>query len=203
MRRGIPLALQLLAMQVAIVLATLVCAGLLAAHVQEQQIRETYAGRVLTIARSLAALPAVQEAYRGDDPSSTLQPLAEVVRSSAGAEFVVFTDSDGIRYSHPEPSEIGKKVSTDPSVALAGGEFVGTETGTLGSSLRAKVPVRDSSGEVIGLVSVGVLESTMAADFADVIPSLVVWLTGAAILGVLGAVLVTRLVRRRIFGLEP
>lgn len=203
MRRRFPLALQLLAMQVAIVLATLVCAGFLAAHLQETQIRETYAGRVLTIARSLAKLPAVQEAYRSDDPSSTLQPLAEVVRSSAGAEFVVFTDQRGIRYSHPDPSEIGKKVSTDPSVALAGGEFVGTETGTLGASLRAKVPVRDSSGQVIGVVSVGVLESTLAADFADVIPSLVAWLTGAAILGVLGAVLVTRLVRRRIFGLEP
>jgi len=203
MRRGLPLALQLLAMQVAIVLATLVCAGFLAVHLQEQQIRETYAGRVLTIARSLAALPAVREAYRSNDPSSTLQPLAELVRTSAGAEFVVFTDRFGIRYSHPEPSQIGQKVSTDPSVALAGGEFVGTETGTLGASLRAKVPVRNSAGEVIGVVSVGVLESKLAADLADVIPSLVAWLTGAAFLGVLGAVVVTRLVRRRIFGLEP
>jgi len=203
MRRAIPLALQLLAMQVAIVLATLVCAGLLAVRVQEQQIRETYAGRVLTMARSLAAAPAVQEAYRSEDPSQTLQPLAEVVRGSAGAEFVVFTDRSGIRYSHPEPTEIGRRVSTDPSVALAGGEFVGTETGTLGSSLRAKVPVRDATKRVVGVVSVGVLESRLSADLADVIPSLVAWLTAAAFLGVVGAVLVTRLVRRRIFGLEP
>ena len=184
-------------------LATLVSAGFLAVYLQEQQIRETYAGRVLTIARSLAEHPAVHDAYGSEDPSQALQPLAELVRESAGAEFVVFTDRRGIRYSHPEPAQIGKKVSTDPGVALAGGEFVGTETGTLGSSLRAKVPVRDSAGRVIGVVSVGVLESKLAADLADVIPSLVAWLTAAALLGVLGAVVVTRLVRRRIFGLEP
>jgi two-component system, CitB family, sensor kinase len=203
MRRGFPLAVQLLAMQVAIVLATLVAAGFLAAHVQEDQIRRTYAGRVLTIARSLAKLPSVRAAYRTDDPSRTLQPLAEQVRVSAGAEFVVFTDRHGIRYSHPDPTQIGHKVSTDPGVALAGGEFVGTETGTLGSSLRAKVPVRDSAGQVVGVVSVGVLESRLRADQAVVVPRLVAWLAGAAAIGVLGALVVTRLVRRRIFGLEP
>lgn len=195
--------MQLLAMQVAIVLVVLASAGVLAVRLQSEQIRETYAGRVLTIARSLAELPAVREAYATDDPPNTLQPLAELVRESAGAEFVVFTDRDGIRYSHPDPANIGKPVSTDPGVALEGGEFVGTETGTLGRSLRAKVPVRDDAGAVIGVVSVGVLESELAADLADVVPPLVAWLTAAAFLGVAGAVVVTRLVRRRIHGLEP
>ena len=200
---AVPLALQLLAMQVAIVLATLVAAGALAAHLQADQIRETYAGRVLTIARSLAALPEVRTAYASPDPSAALQPLAEQVRASAGAEFVVFTDDRGIRYSHPNPAEIGRRVSTDPGVALRGGEFVGTETGTLGRSLRAKVPVRDGSGAVIGVVSVGILERRLSADQADVVPRLVVWLAAAALVGLAGAVAVTRLVRRRIYGLEP
>lgn len=193
----------MLAMQVAIVLATLVAAGALAAHLQSEQIRQTYAGRVLTIARSLAALPEVRDAYESQDPSVELQPLAEQVRASAGAEFVVFTDDRGIRYSHPDPGRIGQRVSTDPSVALSGREFVGTETGTLGTSLRAKVPVRDAAGTVVGVVSVGVLESRLSADQADVVPRLVAWLTAAAFVGVLGAVVVTRLVRRRIHGLEP
>lgn len=190
-------------MQVAIVLATLLAAGALAAHLQAEKIRETYAGRVLTIARSLAELPAVTAAYGSTDPAAALQPLAEQVRVAAGAEFVVFTDDRGIRYSHPDPAEIGRRVSTDPSIALAGGEFVGTETGTLGRSLRAKVPVRGPGGQVVGVVSVGILESRLVADQADVVPRLVGWLTAAAFVGVLGAVVVTRLVRRRIYGLEP
>ncbi len=202
-RRRIPLAAQLLAMQVAIVLAVLLAAGLLAFQLQQQQVRETYAGRVLEMARSLARQPAVLDAYASDTPSTELQPLAELVRTSAGAEFVVFTDTAGVRYSHPDPDKIGQRVSTDPSIALRGGEFVGTESGTLGISLRAKVPVRDAAGAVEGQVSVGILESALTSDLSGVLPRLVAWLTGAAIVGVLGAVVVTRLVRRRIHGLEP
>ena len=111
-------------MQVAIVLAVLVAAGWLAFNLQQEQIRQTYAGRVLEMARSLAEQPAVREAYASDDPSAALQPLAQLVRQSAGAEFVVFTDIEGVRYSHPDPAKIGARVSTDPSVALGGAEFV-------------------------------------------------------------------------------
>ncbi len=190
-------------MQVVIVLAVLVAAGLLAFQIQQDQVRDAYASRVLDIARSLAGQSAVREAYASDDPSAALQPLAELVRQSAGAEFVVFTDTQGLRYTHPDPERIGQRVSTDPSVALGGREFVGTEKGTLGLSLRAKVPVRDASGSVAGQVSVGILESELSADLADVLPRLVAWLTAAAFVGVVGAVAVTRLVRRRIHGLEP
>ncbi|MGN6610271.1 MAG: ATP-binding protein [Angustibacter sp.] len=203
MRRSIPLAVQLLAMQVVIVLVTVVVAGGLAVRLQEHQIREAYARRVLTIARSLSTVPSVLDAYESSDPSRTLQPLAETVRQAAGATFVVFTNDQGLRYSHPDPSKIGKMVSTDPSVPLHGSEFVGTETGSLGRSLRAKVPVTDASGAVKGTVSVGILESRLSQDLAGVVPSLAAWLAGAALLGVVGAAAVTRLVRRRIFGLEP
>lgn len=203
MRRSLPLAVQLLAMQVLIVLVTVVVAGGLAVRLQENQIRDAYARRVLTIARSLSTVPSVLDAYDSADPARTLQPLAETVRQAAGATFVVFTNDQGLRYSHPDPSKIGKMVSTDPSVPLHGSEFVGTETGSLGRSLRAKVPVEDASGQVIGTVSVGILESRLSQDLAGVVPSLAAWLAGAALLGVVGAAAVTRLVRRRIFGLEP
>lgn len=190
-------------MQVAIVLAVLVAAGMLAFQLQQDQTRDAYADRVLGMARSLAAQEAVHEAYAAEDPSALLQPLAELVRRAGGAEFVVFTDTAGLRYSHPDPEKIGRRVSTDPSVALSGGEFVGTETGTLGVSLRAKVPVRDDTGRVVGQVSVGILESELSSELEGVLPRLVAWLTAAAFVGVLGAIAVTRLVRRRIHGLEP
>lgn len=203
MRRTIPLAVQLLAMQVVIVLVTVLVAGGLAVRLEEQQIRGAYSRRVLTIARSLAKVPSVQEAYQSADPSRTLQPLAETVRQAAGATFVVFTNDKGIRYSHPNPANIGAMVSTDPSVPLSGDEFVGTETGSLGRSLRAKVPVVDTSGSIIGTVSVGILERRLSDDLASTIPKFAAWLTAAAMLGVVGAAAVARLVRRRIFGLEP
>lgn len=203
MRRRVPLATQLLAMQTAIVLLVLAAAGVLAFNLQQREIRENYSGRVLNIARSLAGQEAVRRAYASADPTVELQPLAELVRGSAGAEFVVFTDVNGIRYAHPDTAKIGLPVSTDPSIALGGAEFVGTEKGTLGVSLRAKVPVRDDDGQVQGQVSVGILESELSADLEGVIPTLVIWLAAAAFAGVVGAWGVTRLVRRRIHGLEP
>lgn len=203
MRRTLPLALQLLVLQALIVIGTVLVAGLVAVRLEQNSIRDTYSDRVLTIARSLAAGPGVQQAYADDEPSATLQPLAELVRQAAGATFVVFTDADGRRYSHPDQAKIGGRVSTDPDVPLSGAEFVGTEQGTLGESLRAKVPVRDAAGEVQGTVSVGILESRLTQDLSDVVRSLATWLALAALLGVLGAAGVARLVRRRIFGLEP
>ena len=198
-----PLGLQLLLLQVTIVLATVVIAGLLAVTLQQRQIRDAYRQQVLLVATSVAQLPTVIDAYATPDPSATLQPLAELIREASGMTFVVITDANGIRYSHPNPARIGERVSTDPATTLSGGVFVGTETGTLGETLRAKVPVHDPDGRVIGAASVGILESALAEDMREDVPVVVGWLGGAALLGSLGSALLARMFRRRIHGLEP
>lgn len=197
------LSLQLMAMQVAIVLITVFLAGALAVHLQRQQIRDAYTGRVMGVATRMATLPSVLDAYDDPDPSTSLQPLAELVREAAGVTFVVLTDARGVRYTHPDPERIGRPVSTDPSSTLAGEVFLGTEDGTLGESLRAKVPVRGAGGEVIGAASVGILTSSLAEDFDEDVPLLVAWLAAAAVVGGVGSALLTRTLRRRIYGLEP
>ncbi|WP_200938718.1 sensor histidine kinase [Modestobacter sp. Leaf380] len=203
MRRSLTLRSQLVLLQVAIVVVTVVLAGTLAVQLQERQIRDAYRQQVLTVAQSTARLPSVIDAYAAPDPALTLQPLAELLREASGMTFVVMTDVNGVRYSHPDPDRIGQRVSTDPSGTLAGETFVGTETGTLGVSLRAKVPVRDASGRVIGAASVGILETALQEDLQEDVPMLVAWMTGAALAGVLASLLVARTVRRRIYGLEP
>jgi two-component system CitB family sensor kinase len=198
-----PLGLQLLLLQVTIVLATVVIAGLLAVTLQQRQIRDAYRQQVLTVATSVAQLPTVIDAYSMSDPPATLQPLAELIREASGMTFVVLTDAHGFRYAHPDPARIGELVSTDPTPTLAGEVFVGTETGTLGETLRAKVPIRAPDGQVIGAASVGILESALADDLRDDVPAVVGWLGGAALLGSVGSALLARMVRRRIYGLEP
>lgn len=198
-----PLARQMLVMQMGVVLVIVLASGGWVASTTSTSIREDYRSRMLTIARSLAQVPAVLDAYESRDPSATLQPLAEVVRESAGATFVVFTDRDGIRLSHPDAAKIGKPVSTDPSIPLSGEEYVGTQTGSLGESLRAKVPVIGTGGDIIGTVSVGILEDALTSDFWASARRMAAWLIGSVLLGLLGAAMVTRLVHRRIYGLEP
>lgn len=203
MRRSVSLGVYLLALQVVIVLATTSAAGLLAATLQSDRIREGYKDRMLSVAESVARLPSVVDAFDTPNPSETIAPLAELIRNASNVTYVVVTDRKGVRYAHPDPTRIGMRVSTDPSTPLSGQVFVGTETGTLGVSLRAKVPVRDRDGTIIGMTSVGIMESQLTADLAEDLPELVGWLATAALVGSLGAALVTRTVRRRTFRLEP
>lgn len=202
MTRPMSLRVQLILLQVSIVLATVVIAGVASAWNKERQVREAYKDRMVSVAESIAAMPTILEAYESDDPAETIQPIAEVIREASNVTYVVVTDAAGIRYSHPVASRIGKRVSTDPSVPLSGEMYVGTQTGTLGESWRVKVPVF-ADDEVIGTVSVGILESELDEALVSDITELVIVLAIAASLGVLGAAWATRVIRRRIYSLEP
>ena len=193
---------RLLLLQVAIVVLTIGVVGGVALRMQEAQIRDSYEERMIGVAQSVATLPAIVAAYDEPDPSAVIQPIAEVIREASGVTYVVVTDAQGIRYSHPNPDRIGEMVSTDPSAPLSGRVYVGTQTGTLGESWRVKVPIF-AEGEVIGSVSVGTLESTLREDLLDDLPQLLVWVLGAGLAGTLGAVYVQRLVWRRVYRMEP
>jgi len=196
------LRLQLLLLQVLIVCVTTVATGLVAGALQERSIRDSYQDRMQAVALSVARLPAILEAMDDAEPSLVIQPIAEVIRKASDVTYVVVTDADGIRFSHPDPARIGEMVSTDPSVPLSGEIYVGTQTGTLGTSWRVKVPIFDGDA-IIGTVSVGILESELSADFQGNLFWLVLAMVASAIIGVFGAAWVTAIVRRRIYRLEP
>ncbi|GAA3796587.1 ATP-binding protein [Sphaerisporangium flaviroseum] len=159
--------------------------------------------RALAIAQSVAGMPAVQEAFTAARPQDLLQPIALGVQRRTGADYVVIANRDQIRYAHPTASLIGKRLSTDGSPVLAGRTWTGTQTGTLGRSLRGKAPVLDSSGRVIGLVSVGVLEEAVAEQFGSALPPLIWTVLAVLLAGAMAAVLLARRLRRQTFGLEP
>jgi two-component system, CitB family, sensor kinase len=202
-RRLRPLSTQILLLQVAIIVLT-VSAGFAVSLLQaRRQIDHEEGQQSLAIARSVASMPAVRAAFALPHPERVIDPIAERIRGRTHAAFIVVANRQGIRYSHPDRSKIGQKISTDPSVALSGKEYVGVQTGTLGRSVRAKTPVYGPTGNVIGLVSVGVLESAVTARLiADLPVILIPPLLGLA-LGVLGSVLLARRIKRQTFGLEP
>jgi two-component system CitB family sensor kinase len=206
--RAMSLRMQLLLLQALIVCLVTVTTGAVAAAIQERLIRDQARERMVGVALSIARLPAILDAFDSDEPSAEIQPIAEVIREASGLTYVVVTDLNGIRLSHPNPERIGERVSTDPSIPLSGGVYVGTQTGTLGESWRVKVPIHaegasEEGGEIIGSVSVGVLEAELAADMQTWLPWLLVAVAGSAIVGVFCAAWVTAIVRRRIFRLEP
>ncbi len=197
------LANQVLLVQVVLVtLAVVVGAAISFAIISWRAVSE-FEQRSLSIGQAVAEMPDVFEAFGQPDPAATIQPIAEAIRKSTGASFVVVANKDGIRYSHPNPQLIGQRVSTDPSQALSGENYVGVQTGTLGTSVRAKVPIRDGSGKVIGLVSVGFLEDAVNASIAQSTPILLLSTLLALTFGTIGSLLMARRVRRQTSGLGP
>ncbi|MDF2506831.1 MAG: hypothetical protein K0Q52_690 [Microbacterium sp.] len=197
------LRVQLLLLQALIVFLVTLATGIVAGAFQEQALREAYKDRMQAVAQSVAGLPVVLDAFDDPDPSRTIQPIAEVIREASDLAYVVVADEEGIRHSHPNPDRIGEKVSTDPSIPLSGEIYVGTQTGTLGTSWRVKVPIRDDDGTVIGTASVGILESELNEEFTANLVWLISAMLAAAVFGVFGSAWVTSIIRRRIYGLEP
>lgn len=201
MRRLRPLATQVLLLQIAIVAVSVVAGTLLSFNIVTERIDREFEQRSLAIGHAVADTPDVIEAFALPDPSRVIQPIAETIRLSTGASFVVVANRDGIRYSHPNPARIGERVSTDPSTALSGQPFAGVEVGTLGRSVRGKVPIFDAGGQVIGIVSVGFLEDVVAASLRDSLPVLGLSAALALALGVAGSLFVARRLRQQTFGL--
>ena len=179
-----------------------------------QQLRAEAESTALGIARTLAEDPQVRaEVARISLAEGTpdaeelrdgeLQRLASEVTARTGALFVVITDDNGIRLAHPTPSRIGEEVSTPYEAVLAGAEVVDWQTGTLGESARAKVPVRDAAGSPVGEVSVGFERAGVFDDLPPLLAVIAGTAAGALALAVLAFHLLRRRWERLTLGVQP
>jgi sensor histidine kinase regulating citrate/malate metabolism len=174
---------------------------LLLAEVQEKQISE----RALAIANSIAAFPIIAELIESKDSHQEIQSIVEKIRFKTDAEFIVVGDSASRRLSHPDPNKIGQlMVGGDNLRALSyGEEYISRAIGTLGPSLRAKVPIFNSKNEIIGLISIGFLEKTLAHETSILTSEIIVLVLELLLISIVSAILLARSFRKAIFGLEP
>jgi two-component system CitB family sensor kinase len=200
-RRGRRLSSQILVYQLLILLATLLVGVGLALRAAQSRLDGEFEQRALGVASSVAATPEIAEKVAAHDSTGDVQRRAEAVRRRTNTAFVVVTDEHGIRYSHPRPERIGERVSTEPA-ALEGHTVLAVEKGTLGRSARAKVPLRDAGGRIVGQVSVGVLESSIRRELATVIPLIALYGGLALLAGMLASFALARRLKRQTFGLE-
>ncbi|QDP83312.1 GHKL domain-containing protein [Nocardia otitidiscaviarum] len=209
---------QIVLLQVVVVTLTLGIAFGMFAYVSNERLSGEYGQRALAIARTVASEPALREqVYRyslatslpGDEMETELavgpvQRIAGDARARTGALFVVVTDEAGIRLAHPDSTRLGERVSTDPSGALAGREVVIQEHGTLGESVRAKVPVlQPGSAHVVGEVSVGISTAAVHDQLLGDLRRAGLLAGGALLAGVLGSMLLARRWHGLTLGLEP
>ncbi|MEV8629173.1 sensor histidine kinase [Streptomyces sp. NPDC051079] len=189
---------QVLLMQLAIatgvtVLATGLFLAPLSAQLDDQAMRRALAIAQTTASSRMAAdLTTTRPSAQGP-----VQAEAERIRRSTGAEYVVVMDTHGVRWSHTDPVQIGRIVSTDPSEALAGHQVMEIDSGTLGRSARGKAPLRDARGEIVGAVSVGIEYDSVRDRLLAAIPGLLAYAGGALAAGALAAYLISRRLQRQ------
>ncbi|MEK3936014.1 sensor histidine kinase [Sporosarcina sp. FSL W7-1349] len=173
--------------------------------IMTRSVEEQIGKRALSVAEAVASMPAIRSALDAQNPSEIIQPLAHEIRLKSGAEFVVVGNKDSIRYSHPDEEKIGQTmVGGDNYVALHEGKsYISKSEGTLGPSIRGKVPIFNEDGQIVGIVSVGFLDTAvdeMAQQYEDQVILLIFMFLGISIIG---AYLISKEVKRAIFGLEP
>ncbi|MFC8715007.1 ATP-binding protein [Streptomyces sp. NPDC057197] len=190
---------QVLLTQLAIAASVAVLATGLFLAPLSHQLDDQAMRRALAIAETTAENPQIVHDLLHTAPSVSgpVQREAEAIRRATGAEYVVVMDTAGTRWSHAEPDQVGRPVSTDPTAALRGREVMQIDTGTLGRSARGKVPLYDGDHRIVGAVSVGIAYDSVRARLVDAIPGLLAYAGGALAVGALAAWLVSRRVQRQ------
>lgn len=158
----------------------------------------------LGVAKLLAKSPMVINTLQGKEPT-LMQQKIESMRTSINAAFIVIGDKEGIRYSHPISERIGKKMQGGDNIKALkkGTSYISYAKGSLGHSVRGKTPIFDSMGNIIGVVSVGYLVTTIDGKVYDFL----FYLIAMALLVVLANAIISNFMARRfqhaILGFEP
>ncbi|MEU6103497.1 sensor histidine kinase [Streptomyces flaveolus] len=205
MRLSVPrprsLAGQLFAMQ-AVLIAVVVAGYALFTYLSDRGQAEEAAGRqARSVALSIADSPSVLEAIGTADPTARLQPYAVRVMRDTDVDFVTIMTPRGIRWTHPDPQQIGHLFQGHIERAQRGETFTETYTGTLGPSVRAVTPVRDD-GRVVGLVSAGIKVEEISKRVQDQLTALLGVAVGALVLGAVGTYVINARLRRHTHGMN-
>lgn len=206
---------QVLLLQVVCVFAVVALCTSLFTVLGVQQLRSEAESSALSIARTVASDPDVSAEVsrisaqpgtpaRADLEGGPLELLAADVEARTDALFVVITDDQGMRLAHPDAARLGQQVSTSFAEAMAGRESVGWESGTLGESARAKVPIFAPDGATpVGEVSVGFAGASVFDEVPALLGGLALGAVAALAIGALMSFVLRRRLERLTLGLQP
>ena len=163
--------------------------------------------RALTTSRIVAQLPLVYAGAARGGPDAALNAQVNALRGETGADFIVVGNVRGIRLAHPVPQRLGKPMEGgDNTLPLKGQEVLSVARGSLGLSVRGKVPIwagGQRGTRVVGVVSTGYLMPQAWHLVAQSLLSLAPWFLLALTLGIVGAAWTARRLRAEILNLEP
>lgn len=170
----------------------------------EAEIKDGIGRQATSVAHLMARSSIVIEGLTTEESTTAMQVYANESAIEAGVEFIVILNMQGVRKAHPNQAIVGKHfVGGDEADALAGNEYISVARGTLGDSLRAFVPVFTPDGQQVGVVVVGVLMDDIRVLVREVGNVLLVATVLGMIVGIIGAFMLSRNIKKTLFGLEP
>ncbi|MER6784400.1 sensor histidine kinase [Streptomyces sp. NPDC000658] len=196
------LAGQLFAMQ-AVLIAVLVAGYALFTYVSDRdQAEQAARSQATAVARSVADSPSVRAAIHTAHPTAELQPYALQIMRDTDVDFVTIMNPQGIRWTHPDVTQIGQRFRGNTARALRGETFTETYTGTLGASVRAVTPIEDGDRNIVGLVSAGIKVESISKRVQDQVTALFAVAGGALALGAIGTYVINASLRRHTHGMN-
>lgn len=161
---------------------------------------------IMNVAEMMAHSKEIVEQLEIKDPDKKIGPYVDMqLKNLEQVEYIIVADSEGTRYSHPNPEMIGKKFAggDEDKVVKKGETYISEATGTLGKALRAFAPIYDEENKEIGFVSVGTLtQSIETAKHTAILYIILIGLGGLAA-GAIGAFLLANNIKNTLLGLEP
>lgn len=166
----------------------------LAAHVRDMAMNQ---------AKIIASNESIITAVKHRD-YKRLATIADKLQSGTDFDYVVIGDTNSIRLYHPNPEKIGYPMQfTKPGALEKGESYFITGKGSIGMAMRAKTPIFDDDGKIIGVVSIGYLISKIDSWRSDfLLPMAGVFILLLLVLMLLSWFFAAH-IRRQMLSMEP
>lgn len=168
------------------------------------QLYQEMSTRAKIQAEEIALMPDLRRQVIQEDPQS-LTSFMQKIAARSDASFIVIGNAKGVHLFHSvHPEWVGTRlVGGDNQAVLEGKSITTIRKGGLGVSLRSKAPIFDTSGRVVGIVSVGYLTSYLDSITLTKVINIFI----AAVLLLIALFIFswyfTRSIKKQIFSLEP
>ena len=142
--------------------------------------RDGLANKALAVARTLADSPEIRQGLQKKPQESGIQAIAEAVRKRNDLLFIVVTDMQSLRYSHPEAQRIGQPFKGDDILNIY-----------------------DENHTQIGVVAIGLELSRVTQQINDSRWSIIWSVLFGMLVGLIGTCILVKVLKKILFGLEP
>jgi len=187
-----------------VICATSILAAVFFTKIMDDLATEYLGHEAMSVAKLAAHDEKIIRAFESPNPSKEIQPIAEKMRKETGAGYIVIGNKQGIRYSHPNPKYIGKTMGTsNEPVFKQHISVVYFGEGISGPAIKAKTPILNKKGEIIGVSSVGFLMVDVKKRILTYKEEIIGLAFLLLLIGILAAYFIARRIKKKMFGLEP